>query len=75
MVGTAGYGYPDRDPAGQELEEDMMSEPTPSQAEGERDDDQNDAPEVPHTTPSQAEGERDEDDMAPGSPGNRKPPR
>ncbi|EHN73316.1 hypothetical protein ACWDF1_29925 [Streptomyces coelicoflavus] len=52
-----------------------MSEPTPSQAEGERDDDQNDAPEVPHTTPSQAEGEREEDETAPGSPGDRKPPR
>lgn len=26
-------------------------------------------------TPSQAEGERDEDEGAPGSPGDRKPPR
>ncbi|MFA3874023.1 hypothetical protein ABS735_10095 [Streptomyces sp. MMCC 100] len=39
-----------------------MSEPTPSQAEGERDDElEPDAPDVPHTTPSQAEGERDDE--------------
>ncbi|WP_324787828.1 hypothetical protein [Streptomyces sp. H51] len=38
-----------------------MSEQTPSQAEGERDD-VPPAEEVPRTTPSQAEGERDEDD-------------
>jgi len=37
-----------------------MSEPTPSQAEGERDDEP-DTPDVPHTTPSQAEGERDDE--------------
>jgi hypothetical protein len=37
-----------------------MSEPTPSQAEGERDDEP-DTPDVPHTTPSQAEGEREDD--------------
>ncbi|MFE5599626.1 hypothetical protein ACFQ8O_10615 [Streptomyces coelicoflavus] len=36
-----------------------MSEPTPSQAEGERDDEP-DTPDVPHPTPSQAEGERDD---------------
>ncbi|NHI09812.1 hypothetical protein STPH2_5179 [Streptomyces sp. KO7888] len=38
----------------------MMSEPTPSQAEGERDDEP-DTPDVPHSTPSQAEGERDDE--------------
>ncbi|MFE2046964.1 hypothetical protein [Streptomyces sp. NPDC059459] len=38
-----------------------MSEQTPSQAEGERDDER-DAPDPPHTTPSQAEGERDDRD-------------
>ncbi|MEU0223545.1 hypothetical protein ABZ177_04205 [Streptomyces sp. NPDC006284] len=38
-----------------------MSEQTPSQAEGERDDER-DAPDPPHTTPSQAEGERDDED-------------
>ncbi|MDI6516100.1 hypothetical protein QMA61_07825 [Streptomyces coelicoflavus] len=37
-----------------------MSEPTPSQAEGERDDEP-DTPDVPHSTPSQAEGERDDE--------------
>ncbi|MFJ6069247.1 hypothetical protein ACIQFU_00105 [Streptomyces sp. NPDC093065] len=37
-----------------------MSEPTPSQAEGERDDEP-DTPDVGHSTPSQAEGERDDD--------------
>ncbi|WP_455355760.1 hypothetical protein [Streptomyces sp. SYSU K217416] len=37
-----------------------MSEQTPSQAEGERDDD--DRPMPPRTTPSQAEGERDDDE-------------
>ncbi|GHB34352.1 hypothetical protein GCM10010377_26460 [Streptomyces viridiviolaceus] len=42
-----------------------MSETTPSQAEGERDDDPaaDDRPDPPHTTPSQAEGERDDDDL------------
>ncbi|MFB7085639.1 hypothetical protein [Streptomyces sp. NPDC056296] len=39
-----------------------MSDQTPSQAEGERDDERNDAPDPPHTTPSQAEGERDDED-------------
>ncbi|GAA5203906.1 hypothetical protein [Streptomyces thinghirensis] len=39
-----------------------MSEQTPSQAEGERDDERNDATEPPHTTPSQAEGERDDEE-------------
>lgn len=41
-----------------------MSEDTPSQAEGERDDDQDtpERPNPPHTTPSQAEGERDDED-------------
>ncbi|GAA2569647.1 MULTISPECIES: hypothetical protein [Streptomyces] len=45
-----------------------MSEPTPSQAEGERDDEP-DTPDVPHTTPSQAEGERDDgtEDVVEGS--------
>ncbi|MEW1995307.1 hypothetical protein [Streptomyces coelicoflavus] len=38
----------------------MMSQPTPSQAEGERDDEP-DTPDVPHSTPSQAEGERDDE--------------
>ncbi|MET9151874.1 MFS transporter [Streptomyces griseoflavus] len=36
-----------------------MSEHTPSQAEGDRDEDEWTTPDVPHTTPSQAEGERD----------------
>ncbi|MGC9497127.1 hypothetical protein [Streptomyces sp. WG7] len=40
-----------------------MSEQTPSQAEGERDEqDVPDRQSPPHTTPSQAEGERDDDD-------------
>ncbi|MFI8945430.1 hypothetical protein ACIGO6_02810 [Streptomyces sp. NPDC053750] len=40
-----------------------MSEDTPSQAEGERDDeDTPERPNPPHTTPSQAEGERDDED-------------
>ncbi|WP_167343743.1 hypothetical protein [Streptomyces mutabilis] len=41
-----------------------MSEQTPSQAEGERDDEQNrqEGPDPARTTPSQAEGERDEED-------------
>ncbi|MCH5677234.1 hypothetical protein [Streptomyces gilvus] len=44
-----------------------MSEYTPSQAEGDRDDDMptgsaEDRPEPPRTTPSQAEGERDDDE-------------
>ncbi|MFF8475631.1 hypothetical protein [Streptomyces sp. NPDC015414] len=38
-----------------------MTEQTPSQAEGERDDDVT-RPEPPRTTPSQAEGERDDED-------------
>ncbi|MEU7212426.1 hypothetical protein AB0B06_28865 [Streptomyces sp. NPDC044989] len=42
-----------------------LSEPTPSQAEGERDDEP-DTPDVPHSTPSQAEGERDEEDESVG---------
>ncbi|MFF9908158.1 hypothetical protein ACF1HU_32660 [Streptomyces olivaceus] len=49
-----------------------MSEPTPSQAEGERDEDRNDtAADVPHSTPSQAEGEREEDETVPGGPEDR----
>ncbi|MBZ6132215.1 MULTISPECIES: hypothetical protein [Streptomyces] len=48
-----------------------MSEPTPSQAEGERDEDRNDTADVPHSTPSQAEGEREEDETVPGSPEDR----
>ncbi|MEV0176287.1 hypothetical protein AB0I00_34885 [Streptomyces sp. NPDC050803] len=41
----------------------MMSHHTPSQAEGERDDEPGttDQPPVEYTTPSQAEGERDDD--------------
>ncbi|GEJ98761.1 hypothetical protein ACWER6_15335 [Streptomyces sp. NPDC004009] len=38
-----------------------MTEQTPSQAEGERDDDDL-TPGPPHTTPSQAEGERDDEE-------------
>ncbi|MFF2200363.1 hypothetical protein [Streptomyces sp. NPDC058145] len=38
-----------------------MTEQTPSQAEGERDDDATTAG-PPRTTPSQAEGERDDDE-------------
>ncbi|MEU1460565.1 hypothetical protein ABZ467_07715 [Streptomyces sp. NPDC005727] len=38
-----------------------MTEQTPSQAEGERDDDTT-AAGPPRTTPSQAEGDRDDDD-------------
>ncbi|MFE0806526.1 hypothetical protein ACFW4M_04135 [Streptomyces sp. NPDC058794] len=45
-----------------------MSEPTPSQAEGERDDERDDVPDVPHTTPSQAEGERDDEDATETGP-------
>ncbi|MDQ1019679.1 hypothetical protein [Streptomyces afghaniensis] len=39
-----------------------MSDPTPSQAEGDRDDQQDppDRTATPHPTPSQAEGDRDE---------------
>ncbi|CAM5724882.1 hypothetical protein [Streptomyces fumanus] len=37
-----------------------MTEQTPSQAEGERDDEP-DTQSPPHTTPSQAEGERDDE--------------
>ncbi|MFJ7236161.1 hypothetical protein ACIQWB_03345 [Streptomyces olivaceus] len=48
-----------------------MSEPTPSQAEGERDEDRNDAADVPHSTPSQAEGEREEEETVPGGPEDR----
>jgi hypothetical protein len=36
-----------------------MTEPTPSQAEGERDDEP-EREDIPHSTPSQAEGDRDE---------------
>ncbi|URM92845.1 hypothetical protein LUW75_03605 [Streptomyces sp. MRC013] len=48
--------------------------PTPSQAEGERDPDAQEHPDVARTTPSQAEGERfaeEEDGTEPeaGSPG------
>jgi hypothetical protein len=60
-----------------------MSEYTPSQAEGDRDDDMptgsaQDRPEPPRTTPSQAEGERDdesEDDPRPrtGAEGTERP--
>ncbi|MYS70427.1 hypothetical protein GTY88_08270 [Streptomyces sp. SID5926] len=58
MVPVSRTGYPCRDrPAGGGT---TMSEPTPSQAEGERDDEP-DTPDVPHTTPSQAEGERDDE--------------
>ncbi|MEV5510386.1 hypothetical protein [Streptomyces orinoci] len=41
-----------------------MADTTPSQAEGEREDDeeQRKHPMTPHTTPSQAEGERDEEE-------------
>ncbi|MFD5588890.1 hypothetical protein ACFWII_34480 [Streptomyces sp. NPDC127063] len=40
----------------------MTTEPTPSQAEGEREGyDATDEPTDPQTTPSQAEGERDDD--------------
>ncbi|MFV0136145.1 hypothetical protein ACLGIH_23565 [Streptomyces sp. HMX87] len=52
----------------------MSDQTTPSQAEGERDDDRT-APErqsPPHPTPSQAEGEREEEpttDTGPGTPG------
>ncbi|MER5786458.1 hypothetical protein ABT104_32805 [Streptomyces mobaraensis] len=42
-----------------------MSDTTPSQAEGERDDEPPEHPDTPHTTPSQAEGERDDDDEEP----------
>ncbi|MDT0612079.1 hypothetical protein [Streptomyces lancefieldiae] len=43
-----------------------MSEQTPSQAEGERDDEPGtpERQDPPHTTPSQAEGERDDEDTA-----------
>ncbi|MFF3638172.1 hypothetical protein [Streptomyces sp. NPDC002250] len=41
-----------------------MTEQTPSQAEGERDDDATTAG-PPRTTPSQAEGERDDDEQEP----------
>ncbi|MBC2876325.1 MULTISPECIES: hypothetical protein [Streptomyces] len=52
-----------------------MSDTTPSQAEGERDDEPAEQvhPVTPHTTPSQAEGERDddEDEGAGEEPGGR----
>ncbi|CAL9441178.1 hypothetical protein [Streptomyces sp. enrichment culture] len=49
-----------------------MSEPTPSQAEGERDEERDGtAPDVPHSTPSQAEGERDEDETVLERPEDR----
>ncbi|MER6032993.1 hypothetical protein ABT133_03595 [Streptomyces sp. NPDC001835] len=41
-----------------------MTEQTPSQAEGERDDDATTAG-PPRTTPSQAEGEREDDEQEP----------
>ncbi|MEU6521311.1 hypothetical protein ABZ892_00330 [Streptomyces sp. NPDC046924] len=42
----------------------MSEPPTPSQAEGERDDDDRPGPQAspPHPTPSQAEVERDDDE-------------
>ncbi|NEB10804.1 hypothetical protein G3I32_18475 [Streptomyces coelicoflavus] len=58
MVATSRTGYSARDPPGRRRY--TMSEPTPSQAEGERDDEP-DTPDVPHSTPSQAEGERDDE--------------
>jgi hypothetical protein len=39
-----------------------MSEQTPSQAEGEREDEEERRKEFPRTTPSQAEGERTDED-------------
>ncbi len=62
LSGAAGHGWvpgPGPRPAGGGT---TMSEQTPSQAEGERDDERNDATEPPHTTPSQAEGERDDEE-------------
>jgi hypothetical protein len=47
-----------------------LSEHTPSQAEGDRDDDEWTIPEVPHSTPSQAEGERDPADAPAASDDN-----
>ncbi|MFD5449241.1 hypothetical protein ACWDTR_13340 [Streptomyces sp. NPDC003470] len=47
-----------------------MSEQTPSQAEGERDDERTDVPNPSQTTPSQAEGERD-DETEEGGEGGR----
>ncbi|HET6633950.1 MAG TPA: hypothetical protein VFH77_02875 [Streptomyces sp.] len=43
-----------------------MSDQTPSQAEGERDSEQDEHPDVPRTTPSKAEGERDDEDDTQG---------
>ncbi|MFG2949603.1 hypothetical protein [Streptomyces adustus] len=44
--------------------------PTPSQAEGERDDEADaDRPDIPRTTPSQAEGEDTEDEPGPQAAG------
>ncbi|MFG3496575.1 hypothetical protein [Streptomyces sp. NPDC047928] len=54
-----------------------MSEQTPSQAEGERDEDVG-RPDFPRTTPSQAEGERRAEDDRPdrtGGPGRTAPER
>ncbi|GEC02395.1 hypothetical protein SSP24_00500 [Streptomyces spinoverrucosus] len=60
-----------------------MSEQTPSQAEGERDDDMGieallrdpgrRAADPPRTTPSQAEGERDDEEEERSLPGERGP--
>ncbi|WP_430741358.1 hypothetical protein ACQZOG_06445 [Streptomyces sp. P13-3-3] len=47
-----------------------MSEHTPSQAEGDRDDSEWTTPDVVHTTPSQAEGERDPSDAPSASDDN-----
>ncbi|MFC8437769.1 hypothetical protein ACFUJT_06145 [Streptomyces griseoincarnatus] len=47
-----------------------MSEHTPSQAEGDRDDNEWTTPDVVHTTPSQAEGERDASDAPSASDDN-----
>ncbi|MFE1842691.1 hypothetical protein [Streptomyces sp. NPDC059515] len=44
----------------------MSEPPTPSQAEGERDDDPDTRPSPPHPTPSQAEGERDDEEGSGG---------
>ncbi|MFJ7111580.1 hypothetical protein ACIQW4_00175 [Streptomyces albogriseolus] len=47
-----------------------MSEHTPSQAEGDRDDSEWTTLDVVHTTPSQAEGERDPSDAPTASDDN-----
>ncbi|MBH1938074.1 hypothetical protein I5Q34_28045 [Streptomyces sp. AV19] len=50
------------------MSEIIMSDTTPSQAEGERDDDlgEEQHPQTPRTTPSQAEGERDDEENSGG---------